>query len=115
MSEYRQCPPLDASLPPIPGFVDFQAKHNGDRPWTVFPPGASVPSISFLEFADATNRVAHVFRPDGTRANGEIVALIIHCDSVLYVAMLAGLIRAGYIVSSCSIYPTARLIYNCSI
>lgn len=91
-------PPLDGSVPPIPGFVDFQQKHNGDRPWILFPSGATVSSISFSQFADATHRVAHAFAPNMTRSNGEVVALIINCDTVLYVAMLAGLIRAGFVV-----------------
>lgn len=91
-------PPLDGSLPVIPGFVDFQAQYNDDKPWVVFPVGSPIESISYKQFADATHRMARALRPDGARANGEVVAVIIHCDSVLYLALLAGLIRAGFVV-----------------
>lgn len=98
MSSTPAFPPLDGSLSVVPGFVDFQATNNAQHPWTVFAPDSPVSSISFEEYADATHRIANVFRPDGTNAKGEIVALILHCDSVLYLATLAGLIRAGFVV-----------------
>ncbi|GJE88919.1 acetyl-CoA synthetase-like protein [Phanerochaete sordida] len=89
-------PPLDGSLPVIPGFIDFQAQHNGDRPWVLFPSGSSVDSVSYAEYCDATHRMAWALRPDGTRADGAVVAVIVHCDTVLYLALLSGLVRAGY-------------------
>ena len=42
---------------------------------------------------------AHAFRPDGTRAQGELVAVLIHCDALLYLALIPGLVRAGFVVS----------------
>lgn len=99
MSNDPAFPPLDGSLTAIPGLVDFQVEHGPDRPWAVFPAGSPVTSVSYKQFADATHRVAHMFCPDKKRADGEVVALIIHCDSALYLALLAGLIRAGFVVS----------------
>lgn len=97
-AQHISSPPLDGSIPVLPGFVDFHAKHNPHLPWAVYPSGLSRASISFREYADATHRVAHAFRPDKTHANGKVVAVIIHTDNVLYLAILAGLVRAGYTV-----------------
>lgn len=94
-------PPLDGSIPALPGFVDFHAAHNPSRRWALLAPesGSEVKPITFLEFADATHRIAHLLRPDPSEAKGEVVALLIHCDTILYLALMVGLIRAGFTVS----------------
>lgn len=97
-------PPLDGSIPVLPGFLDFHAEHNPDLPWVVFPSRqdpSSIDSISFGQFSGATHRIAQTFRP-GRQASqdGVVVGVIIHCDSVLYLATLVGLIRAGFVVST---------------
>lgn len=102
-------PPLDGSITVLPGFADFHAKHNPQREWVrLAHEGAAPPTtLSFADFADATHRVARFFRPDGQSAGGEIVAVLIHCDTVLYLATLMGLVRAGYVVrgrSSCCVF-----------
>lgn len=98
-----QIPPLDGSLTVIPGFVDFHAQHNADFPWTKFPsrthPGQA-DAITFVQFAQATHRVAHKVRPRRQGSDGEVVTLLIHCDTILYVATLAGLMRANIVVSA---------------
>ena len=65
----------------------------------MFQAGSSRTAVSYNEFADATHRIAHTVREGPIRGNGEVVAVIIHCDSVLYLAALAGLVRAGLTVS----------------
>jgi acyl-CoA synthetase (AMP-forming)/AMP-acid ligase II len=99
-SEFAR-PPLDGSISVLPGFADFHAKHNPDREWARLASQGDLPytSISYTQFADATHRVAQHFRPDRTHAKGEVVALLIHCDTILYVALFVGLIRAGFVVS----------------
>ena len=96
-----QLPPLDGSIPVLPGFLDFHAANNPHHPWALFPSvlGKDTQAISFSELADATHRVAHAMRPDREGVDGEVIALIIHCDTVLYVAVLIGIIRAGFVVS----------------
>ena len=81
----------------MPGFLDFHAKHNPTLEWVRLAPDGETPAISltFQEFADATHRVARTFRPDGTPGNGEIVAILVHCDTILYLALIVGLVRAG--------------------
>ena len=107
MSSTPVAPPLDGSIPPLPGFVDFHVKHNPDHEWARLAPEDKGPVIglTFREFADATHRVARAFRPDGTRANGEVIAVLIHCDAILYLALLVGLVRAGFVVSLTSTLP----------
>ena len=102
MSDTPVFPPLDGSIPALPGLLDFQVEHGPDRPWALFPANSQVTSISYREFANATHRVSHLFCPDKKRANGEVVALIIHCDTVLYLALIVGLVRAGFVVGATS-------------
>lgn len=101
MSNTPAFPPLDGSIPVLPGFADFHAEHNPNHEWArlAHEGGAPYTPISFREFANATHRVAHAFRPDGTNAKGELVAVLIHCDAVLYLAVMVGLVRAGFVVS----------------
>ena len=93
-------PPIDGSLSVLVGFTDFHAKHNPTSDWIKLTPDGDTPgmSLTFTELADATHRVARHFRPDGTRANGELVAIVIHCDTILYLALVIGLVRAGFVV-----------------
>ena len=95
-------PPTDGSILVLPGFADFHAVHNPDLPWAVFPSredATKSESISFAEFANATHRIAHAFRPhrEGNH-DGEVVGVVINCDSILYCATIVGLARAGFVV-----------------
>ena len=91
-------PPLDGSITVLPGFIDFQATNNSDRPCVKFPSSNSVATISYREFADATHRVAHALRPGRRGDEGEMVALVIHTDALFYMTLLAGMARAGLVV-----------------
>ena len=94
-------PPLDGSITVLPGFVDFHEEHNPDHEWARLAHEDDAPytPVTFREYAAATHRIAHAFRPDGTRAQGELVAVLIHCDALLYLALIPGLVRAGFVVS----------------
>ncbi|TCD66635.1 putative NRPS-like protein biosynthetic cluster [Steccherinum ochraceum] len=99
-SSPARLPPMDGTLNVLPGFVDFHAKFNPSLPWAKFE--ASNPSgvemIDFAEFARATHRVAHALRPGREgRRDGEVIAVLIHCDTILYLALLAGMVRAGLV------------------
>ena len=94
-------PPLDGSLSVLPGFVDFHAEHNPQHPWATLSAGQEQPgveTVSFSEFARATHRIAHQLRPNRAGPENEVVAVLINCDSVLYLALLAGMMRAGLVV-----------------
>lgn len=95
-------PPVDGSIPLFPGFVDFHAKHNPERPWVVFPSfedPSKASAITFSELANATHRIAHLARPGREGPEGSAVGLLINCDNILYVALIHGLLRAGIVVS----------------
>lgn len=96
-------PPLDGSLIVFPGFVDFQAQNNPDKPWVIYPTSGSSPTntreISYLEFAKATHRIAHAIRPGRAGPEQEVVALIINTDNIINVTLFIGMIRAGIVVS----------------
>jgi acyl-coenzyme A synthetase/AMP-(fatty) acid ligase len=112
MSTEPAMPPLDGSISyVVPGLVDFHAEHNPDRPWAFLASDSHHPPswVTFLEFAKATHRVAHALRPGRTGPEKEVVALLINCDNVMYLALIAGMIRAGLIVRSSSGVTVYRL------
>ena len=99
MSAKPHFPPLDGSITVLPGLLDFHAEHNPDSPWALYPSSdATATSISFSDVAQATHRVAHGLRPDGTPGGRDVVVMLIHCDTILYVTMLVGIARAGMVV-----------------
>ena len=95
-------PPLDGSISVIPGFIDFQAKHNPDLPCAIWPKAGSetdeTGSVSFVEFAEASERIAHHLRPGRHGPEDQLVAILINADSILYCALIVACIRAGLIV-----------------
>ena len=96
-------PPLDGSLPTLPDVADFCAKHNPDHPWFLFPSKDApdgIQSILFAQMTEASHRVAHLLRPGREGIEGEVIALLLNTDSVLYTVTLLGLMRAGFIVSN---------------
>ncbi|KAF7798255.1 hypothetical protein EIP86_009472 [Pleurotus ostreatoroseus] len=98
MSAKPHFPPLDGSITVLPGLLDFHAEHNPDSPWALYPSSdATATSISFSDVAQATHRVAHGLRPDGTPGGRDVVVMLIHCDTILYVTMLVGIARAGMV------------------
>lgn len=94
-------PPLDRSLITLVDFIDFNAENNGDLPWVHYlttSPAADVATLTFGDFAAASHRLAHTFRPGREGRDGQVVAVLMHTDTVLYLAVLAGLLRAGFVV-----------------
>ncbi|KAJ3557049.1 hypothetical protein NM688_g1689 [Phlebia brevispora] len=97
MSSPLHLPPLDGSLTVLPGFLDFHAEYNPDRPWAVYPWSGDVGSISFSELAKATHRLAHFLRPDASIQSRDIAVVLVNCDTVLYATVLMGIARAGMV------------------
>lgn len=100
MAPPKHLPPLDGSINVLPGFVDFHAEHNSLLPWVKFPAQGGARSVTFLELSRATHRIAHILKPGRNGLEGEIVAVLIHTDSVMYLTLLVGMIRAGLVVRS---------------
>jgi len=93
-------PPRDGSIHPIFGIVDWQAERNPSRPYLLYPKdGATgdLTAISYSDFALATHRMAHIIRPNGKGEDGEVVAILANCDAVLYLAVVAGISRSGWV------------------
>lgn len=99
----RTLAPIDGSLTTLVDLADFYATYRGNDPWLIFPsrsvPGA-LASISFFEMVQASNRVAHALRPGRQGTEGAVVAIILNTDSLIYVALVLGLMRAGLVVST---------------
>jgi hypothetical protein len=90
---------------------DFNLQHNPTLPAFVYSlvPNSST-QISFLEYARTCHRVAHAVRPNRARPEGEIVALISNADTILYLALVASMVRAGVVVSTNISVSGSRLI-----
>lgn len=105
-----QYPPTDGSITVLPGLADFQAQYNPDRPWAIYPlSDSALSSIPWLEFAKATHRIAHWLRPYEEGMKREVVGMIIHCDTILYVTLLVAIARAGLVVRTLSMHCSGRL------
>ncbi|KAF8436597.1 putative nonribosomal peptide synthetase [Boletus edulis BED1] len=92
-------PPLDHSLL-LPDLINFHMERNPSHPIFVYA-NESVPNtlteISFLEFGQAAHRVAHALRPSRQGPDREVVILIANTDTILYHAIVAGLLITGWV------------------
>jgi acyl-CoA synthetase (AMP-forming)/AMP-acid ligase II len=87
----------------LPELIDYHLEHNPTQPWAIFPsatPGAEPEKITYLEFARATQRFARIVCAGGDVPvkRGEIVGILVHTDSLLYVSAVGGLMRGGFTV-----------------
>ncbi|KIJ18039.1 hypothetical protein PAXINDRAFT_97557 [Paxillus involutus ATCC 200175] len=92
-------PPLDGSLF-LTEMIEFNAKYNPSRPFYVFydEKDRGLHYISHLEFYRACQRMAHAVRPNRHGLdNNEVVAIIANSDTILYQALIMGVIYAGLI------------------
>jgi acyl-coenzyme A synthetase/AMP-(fatty) acid ligase len=97
----RVRPLVDGSIV-LPGVIDFNLECNYAHPffvWSNDDSDAMPHTVTQGEFARASHRVAHIVRPLGQGVNQEVVAIIANIDTILYIALLAGIIRAGFVVS----------------
>lgn len=92
-------PPMDGTVRPA-ALVDFHLEHNPTHKAYVYSeaPGSLV-EISLLEFGRATHRASHLLRPKRSGLENEVVAVIANVDVLLYQTLVAGIMRAGFVVS----------------
>lgn len=110
-------PPLDGSVT-IPDTLDFHWEHNPTLPIYAYPgEGADeITTISYLEFGRACHRVAHALNPDPRSPKREVVAIIALVDTVLYHAVVVGLMKAGLVVcQTCAVIASAVMLTNTSL
>jgi acyl-CoA synthetase (AMP-forming)/AMP-acid ligase II len=98
-------PPLDnlSIQPSIPEVLDFHLKHNPDFPIYVFANDDSEhpTEISMLEYVRAAHRAGAAIRgtDTGNSKPGEIVAIIALLDSIVFSAIITGMMKTGLVVS----------------
>ncbi|KAJ6473899.1 putative aminoadipate reductase, partial [Mycena sanguinolenta] len=82
-----------------PQTVAYNCETNPSGPFYVYAERGSgkLVTITQLEFACATYRTANIVRPEGAHSDGEVVAVIALSDTVLYHAVLVGLMTAKLI------------------
>lgn len=98
----RVRPPVDGSLV-FSGVIDFNHERNYAHPffvWSDDNPDTEVHVVTQGEFARASHRVAHIVRPLGRGVKVEVVAIMANIDTILYIALISGIIRAGFVVST---------------
>lgn len=96
----RVYPPLDGrSSLTLPETLDFHSKHNPTLPVYVYAntcDSNETTAISYVEFGRACHRVARLVQPNG---HLEVVAFIALVDTIVYQAVIVGLMVAGAVVS----------------
>ncbi|KAJ7255805.1 hypothetical protein B0H12DRAFT_1202107 [Mycena haematopus] len=84
----------------LPDVVSFHSQTNPAHAVYVYAepdPSDRVVSITNLEYARATHRVARFLRPNREGADGQVVAIIALSDTLLYQSLIVGLITANLI------------------
>lgn len=69
----------------------------------------SLTEISFLEFGQAAHCASHLLRPGRAGSDGAVVAIIANIDTLLYQAIVAGLMRAGLVVRTMELLQRVKL------
>lgn len=92
-------PPTDGTVT-LPEAFAFHAKHNSDRTLYAFhKDGADeLTNVNYFEFLRAADRVAHYIRPGRRGSEAEVMAVVALSDTLLYEAVIIGLLRAGVVV-----------------
>jgi hypothetical protein len=105
MGRYPQLTPEVTTALSAVELIDYHLEHNPDYPFAVYPssnPNAEPDEIPFLEYGRATHRVARLLCAGGEVPvrKGEVVGVVANTDSILYMAVVGGIMRAGLTVSS---------------
>ncbi|TRM56540.1 hypothetical protein BD626DRAFT_466271 [Schizophyllum amplum] len=78
--------------------ADFNVAHNpGHTCFAYADADGVVRKITYLEFGRAMHRAAHVLRPVGQGQDGAVVAFIALSDTLVYQAVVTGLVKAGLV------------------
>ncbi|KIJ58231.1 hypothetical protein HYDPIDRAFT_34379 [Hydnomerulius pinastri MD-312] len=92
-------PPLDGSLL-LSDLINFHMQKNPTFPIWLYSDdkvAGNTTEITFLELGRAAHRVAHALRPARRGAEGQVVMLIAHTDTILHHAIVAGMSIAGLV------------------
>jgi acyl-CoA synthetase (AMP-forming)/AMP-acid ligase II len=93
---------MSSTLSPetIPNLVARNLENIPSDPFYIYAKLGSneIVTITHLEFGRATHRAAHVLRPNREGQDGKVVAILAESDTMLYHAILVGLMTANFIV-----------------
>jgi hypothetical protein len=96
-------PPLDGSIRSIIEFADFNAQYNPHQPWMVYhalDKSGGTSSISFAQMVNSSHMIAHLVRPQREGPEREVIGLLLHADPAVFVPVILGILRAGFVVSN---------------
>jgi acyl-CoA synthetase (AMP-forming)/AMP-acid ligase II len=93
-------PPTDGSLP-LNSVVDFHLKHNPQHPWAILSATDDTPevTVTYAQLAHAVHHAAHIVNPNASLPQGTKVGILATADTIVYLTLILGVLRAGLIVS----------------
>ncbi|KAF7373859.1 General substrate transporter [Mycena sanguinolenta] len=84
-----------------PDIIAWNAENYPTAPCYLFAPidpSAPAVNVTHLEFSRASQRAAHLLRPNRAGPDDEVVAIIALSDTLVYLAIIAGLMTANCVV-----------------
>ncbi|KAG8771103.1 hypothetical protein FRC12_003863 [Ceratobasidium sp. 428] len=92
-------PPLKDGSVPLDAAVDFHLKHNAKHVFTVlYDVGSrSQTNITYEQLGHAVHCAAHILNPDATIPQGTNLGIFISADTITYITLVLGAIRAGLV------------------
>lgn len=100
--------PLDGTLPAVWSLLDWRAEHTPSDPWLMYPSPDNPDEKEVLTFSDcavASHRASYGLRLARVPSqDGVVVALLLNADTVHYTLLLAGMMRAGHVVSTSNVF-----------
>lgn len=94
-------PPTNGTVDPAHA-IDFNLNKNSDHLFAVLYDlkSTSKTELTFGQLARAAHLAAHVINPGAAIPQGTNVGILVSTSSVMYIAMVLGVIRAGLVVCS---------------
>lgn len=92
----------------LPDILDFNLEHNPDFPIYIYGEvsSAKTTEIKMLEYVRAAHRVGKIIR--GGSQTGDVVGIVANLDTIVYSALIVGIMKAGLVVSQ-PLIPYAKL------
>ncbi|QRV95194.1 acetyl-CoA synthetase-like protein [Ceratobasidium sp. AG-Ba] len=94
----RVLPPPDGSVP-IGSVIDFHMQHNPNHTWAVLADADGGPPthVTYEQFGQAIHRAAHILNPGAYLPRGTKIGILISTDTIMYLALIFGAMRAGLV------------------
>ncbi|KAG8734983.1 hypothetical protein FRC10_011139 [Ceratobasidium sp. 414] len=98
VSSDRALPPTDGSVP-LGSVIDFHLQHNPKHTWAILSGTDSSPPVpvTYEQLGFAVHRAAHILNPEALLPRGTQIGILISADTVVYLALLFGAMRAGLV------------------